>query len=182
MPAKGTSEDWLAWLTSGDQRLRKKATLILGGLTPKSQVQLQPLISALESPVDDVVFWSVCAFRCLRSRARPALPKLLDLTNHPFLGIRQSAIPAVVAVAPRDPRVKSAVLRCLSDPHPSVRYQALQALISVPDLSPEDLSQIASMAKDSDRHVARWSEIALNNIALKAARRKAPRARAAGGA
>ena len=50
---------------------------------------------------------------------------------------------------------------------PFVRQNALRAMISIKDLTAEDLGQIESMKNDPDYDVVRWSEIALRNIRLR---------------
>jgi hypothetical protein len=59
------------------------------------------------------------------------------------------------------------IFQALNDPVSFVRREALQALISVPNLSADELARIKDMERDPDGDVASWSEIALRNIRLR---------------
>ena len=163
----GTPEDWIAWLTDSSEQKRKEARLILGGLRPSDRLRLAPLITALKSTDDNVVFWAVCALGRLRSRARRAVPALIDLVHHRKSGVRQAAIHALSRLDPNDMRIKGVILQALQDTDPFVRREALQSLISLKNLTNEDIALIQAAGNDADENVARWSEIALRNINLK---------------
>jgi HEAT repeat protein len=168
----GTPEEWLAWLTDRDDQKRKEATLILGGLRPSDRLRLAPLIAALKSTDDNVVFWSVIALGCLRSRARRAIPAVVDLVHHRDFGMRQAAIHTLSVLGPNDPRVKREIIQALRDPNPYVRREALQSLINMKNLTEDDIAVIKSAGSDPDDAVASWSEIALRNIRLKQIRNR----------
>ena len=165
MRIEGEPEDWLSWLTGSSSRRRKEATLILGGLTPEDNVRLAPLIEALSSEIDDLVFWSATGLGCSGSRAINAVSELVRVASfHEQFGNRQAAVSALSEIAPDSAIAKAAVLRSLGDSSPIVRRQALQALIQFTELSADDLCRIEVMEHDPDEAVASWSEIALRNI------------------
>jgi hypothetical protein len=168
MPARGTPEEWLSWLTGRDVRRRKEATLILGGLNPRERVNPTPLVNALASNDGDLVFWCVVGLGRLGRQAASALPELARIAaGHDRFGVRQAAVIALCKVGPGDDRAKAAVLQALDDPDPFVRREALQALIDFDRLSEQELARIKAMGRDADEAVASWSEIALRNIRLK---------------
>jgi HEAT repeat protein len=167
MDSEATPEKWLSWLQYGNHSERKEATLILGGLKPSDPVRLSPLVQALESEDDNLIFWCVIALGRLRSRARRAVPRLLPLLERSAFGIRQAVVLTLSKIAPNDERVKGAILGALKDPSPLVRRQALQAAIVIPHLTKGELRSIRSMENDLDEAVARWSEVALRNIRLR---------------
>ena len=132
------------------------------------QIPLAPVLEDLGSSSRKEVFLAILTLRRLGDRARDAVPQLVRLagTSQEF-GLRQAALNTLAAIAPDDARAKAAALQALRDVSPYVRREALGALISIKDLSAHDLAQIKSMEKDTDKGVARWSEIALRNIRLR---------------
>jgi len=162
---QGTPEDWIVWLTSSDERKWKKARLTMGGLEPTDDVPVDPLINALQSEQDEIVFWCAIALERLQHRASSALPALVQIaSNHRQFGIRETAVWALAKIDPADQSVKMAIFDALKDSSSSVRRAALQASIDIYDLSDNDLTHIQAMSSDADEDVARWSEIALRNI------------------
>ena len=168
MPVEGKLEKWLTWLIGPDSDKRWEAKLLLGALTPQDTVSLTPLVEALSSENDDLVFWSVIALASSGARAEPAVSELARVANfHSQFGNRQAVVGALSKVAPSNEVAKATVLRALEDTSPYVRENALQALIEFTELSAADLGKIRAMEDDSDEDVARWSEIAIRNIRLK---------------
>lgn len=102
----------------------------------------------------------------LGDSARELVPELLQLareTAEPPL--RQAALRALASLAPEDSAAREAVLGAFRDASPSVRREALEASVHLRGLESDDLARIAAMKSDPDPEVARWSEIALRNIA-----------------
>lgn len=133
--------------------------------TKPREVQIAPVLESLRSSDSKKVFLAVSGLQRLGERAREAVPELQRIvTTFEDFGLRQAAVNTLAAIAPDDPRAKATVLQALSDSSPFVRREALQALISIKELSPLDLARIKDMENDSDKDVARWSEIALRNI------------------
>ncbi|HJT33499.1 MAG TPA: HEAT repeat domain-containing protein [Pirellulales bacterium] len=126
-------------------------------------------IEELRSSNERIVFRAIYALKRLRDDAREAVPELIRLARDAQqFGVRQAAVITLTAIAPEDPRARSAVLAAFEDTSPFVRRQALQAIISAKGLSARDLARIQAMANDPDGVVADWSEIALRNISLSA--------------
>jgi HEAT repeat protein len=166
------TRQWISWLTSGNASERKRATFELGNLKTTDNASVTALVEALMSENDNVTFWVVVALGRLRSRSRKSVPLLIELLAHKKRAIRQATVSALSAVAPNDDRVKQALFACFKDKSPFVRRQALQAVIEVKNLTRNDLTLIGAMKNDVDESVARWSEIALRNIRLRAKRRR----------
>jgi HEAT repeat protein len=164
----GSPDEWFSWLTGSDRALRKRASLIIGGLEPTDDVALEPFVARLRGPDDDVVFWAVVGLARLGPRVLAALSEICHVAvTHSAFGVRQEAVSALSRIGPEDPRAVATLRIALRDASPFVRRQALQAMIRVPQLEPTDIVLIASMADDSDETVASWSEIALRNIKLR---------------
>jgi hypothetical protein len=141
------------------------------GLTPidpnlkPPEVPIEPVLEDLRSSDTKKVFRALSGLQRFGENARVAVPDLLRIAStFEEFGLRQAAVNMLAAVAPDDPRAKATVLQALNDTSPFVRREALQALISIKELSALDLARIKDMENDSDKHVARWSEIALRNI------------------
>jgi HEAT repeat protein len=164
----GSSEDWLRWLKSGDSALVDRARLGLGGVEPTDDIDRTPLIRGLASSDHDIVFWALVAIGRLGPQASEALEQVCNIarTHHEF-GIRQSAAEAASRIGPHERLTVNTLLALLRDPSPYVRREALQALIAVEPLVETDIAAIRQMGADSDPAVARWSEIALRNIAAR---------------
>lgn len=113
------------------------------------------------------IFRAVFELHRLGERAKVAVPEMLCIANSGETGLRQAALNTLAVIAPDDLRVKAASLQALNDSSPFVRREALQALISIKELSAADLARIKDMENDSDKGVARWAEIALRNIRLR---------------
>ncbi|HEY7157671.1 MAG TPA: HEAT repeat domain-containing protein, partial [Gemmataceae bacterium] len=133
----------------------------------RKEIPIEPLVEGLRSPDRNKVFRAVFELHRLGERARVAVPELLRIITADEFGLRQAAVNMLAVVAPDDPCAKSAALQALNDSSPFVRREALQALISIKGLSAADLARIKDMENDSDKDVARWSEIALRNIGLR---------------
>lgn len=155
-------------LVSSDQGRRERARQIIGNLECNTPVDVSVFVAALEEPNHEVVFWSIIALQHLGERGSEAIPMLLRLIRHDQLFLRQCAVNALGRVGPADKRAKEGVLSCLADPSPFMRREALQACIQLRALSTDDLAAIAGMAADSSEEVARWSEIALRNLRIRA--------------
>lgn len=147
--------------------------LTTGGLKPidpnakRPELPIEPVLEGLRSADGKKVFRAVFELHRFGERARVAVPELLRIANADELALRQAAVNTLAAVAPDDPRAKAAALQALTDSSPYVRREALQSLISVKGLSPDDLARIKDMENDADKTVAGWSEIALLNIRLR---------------
>lgn len=152
--------------------------ILLGELTPNGLIapdssamspepSVEPVLERLRSLDSRKVFFAVCDLQRFGDRARQAVPDLIRFasTSDEF-GLRQAAVNTLAAIAPEEHRTKAAVLQALNDSSPFVRREALQALIKITQLSETDLARIREMEKDSDKDVARWSEIAIRNIRL----------------
>ncbi len=144
------------------------------GLTPiepdtkPRENSIEPVLEGLRSSDGNKAFRAVFELHRLGERARTAVPELLLIASTTDeCGLRQAAVNLLAAIAPDDPRAKAAALQALNDSNPFVRREALQALISIKGLSALDLARIKGMETDSDKDVARWSEIALRNIRLR---------------
>ncbi len=165
--AKISAEKLMADIASNDSKVRWRASMVLGGLKPETEIDMAVVIAALESTNDTVVFWAEIALRRLGERGSAAIPQLIRLVDRPELFICQSALEALVAAGPRDPRARSAVYGAFRHPEPAMRRQALQSCIYFPDHTADELALITGMSSDPDRHVTSWSETALRNIRLR---------------
>lgn len=153
--------------------------ILLGELTPDGLIAIdqnakpplpsvEPVLERLRSSDSRKVFSAVFDLQRFGDRATQAVPDLIRFSSESDeFGLRQAAVNTLAAIAPEDHRTKAAFLQALDDVHPSVRREALQALIKIRRLSETDLARIKEMEKDSDKDVARWSEIALRNIRLR---------------
>jgi hypothetical protein len=127
-----------------------------------------PVLEDLRSADPRTVIFAAAGLKRFGESAREALPELLKLasTNRES-GLRQCALAALAVVAPDDPRAKAAIFQALRDKNAFVRRDALQATISIRNLSASDLARIKEMENDPDEFVREWSEIALRNIRLR---------------
>lgn len=165
---KGTPEDWLAWLTSGEEVLMREATFALGGISPSDGFVPDHFQEALSSPNERIVFWSIVALGRLERGSLPAIPKLVEISaQHRAFGVRQAAVQAISKIAPESVQAKQAIFSAFEDASEFVRREALQAVIAIPKLNAADINVIRQMSDDPDRDVSRWSEIALRNIQLR---------------
>ncbi len=147
--------------------------LTKGGLQPidpdakPPEVLIEPVLEGLRSSDAKKVFRAVFELHRLGERSRVAVPELLRIATADEFGLRQAAVNMLAVVAPDDPRAKAAALQAMNDSSPFVRREAIQALISIKGLSAANLARIKDMENDSDKDVARWSEIALRNLHLR---------------
>lgn len=149
-------------------------TLTGDGLGPVDRTGEEPggrvaqALDDLRSTDPERIFRAMLGLRHLGDLARQAIPELLRLAARSReVKLRQFSLCSLANIAPDDPRTKIAALDGFEDPSPFVRREALQAIVSVKDLSAGDIALIQNMAADSDDAVARWSEIALRNIRLR---------------
>lgn len=149
-------------------------TLTSDGLTPISpdagppQLPLESILEALRCDDSNVAVRAIFELVRLGASAKAAIPELLRvMRSSKEPAMRQAVVMQLATIASDDPRAKAATLDALSDSSPSVRREALQALISFQELSAADLRRIKNMENDSDARVADWSAIALRNIALR---------------
>jgi HEAT repeat protein len=169
MPPLGSTSDWLRWLKDSNPKRVHEAKLALGGIAAGDHVEAAPLIEALSTKDDDLVFWALVALKRLGSRSEFPIERIRALgLEGATPGIRQAAALAMVMIAPSD-KVTSQTLRLMfKDTSPLVRREALQAMISLTDIGPEELTAISAMGADPDPNVSSGSEIALRNIAYNA--------------
>lgn len=153
----------MANLASGDEALAREATDVIVRLSPDSEVDEFAFIAALESANDKVVYWAGVALRLLGSRGAAAIPSLLALLQREQVFLRQTAVRALAAVGPHDPDARAAAFASLGDEHPFIRREALQACLTLPDPTDEDLAAIAGMVTDSDEEVR---NLALSRIGM----------------
>jgi hypothetical protein len=158
----------LAAIAQRDTPQRHRARLVLGGLKPDAAIDVPELIAGLDSPDDDVVFWSAIGLSRLGERAAAALPRLVRLLDREPLFIREMAAEGLARIGPRDPAARAAVFGLLRHPDPSMRRDALRLCIDLPDHTPKELQAIAALARDPSPEVASWSATALRNIAARA--------------
>ena len=128
---------------------------------------IEPVLERLRGSDTRELIIAVLELQRFGDRALSAVPNLIQIiiSNDEF-GPRQAAVNTLAAIAPDDHRTKTAVLHAFNDRNPFVRREALQAMIKIRHLTETDLSRIKEMENDSDKGVARWSEIALRNIRL----------------
>jgi HEAT repeats len=171
LPGRAESLGVAVGFDSGDFVLLGELTS--GGLKPidpnaeRPEVSIEPVLEGLRSSDGKKVFRAVFELHRHGVRARAAIPELLRVAHSDDFGLRQAAVNILAAVAPDDPRSKATALQALNDSSPSVRREALQALIAIKGLSATDLARIKDRENDADKDVARWSEIALRNIRLR---------------
>ncbi|HUG12374.1 MAG TPA: hypothetical protein VMM36_15260 [Opitutaceae bacterium] len=161
------AEKLLAAIASNERPRRHRATLVLGGLEPKVDIDVQVLIEGLRSNNDDVVFWSEVALKRLGERSAPAIPVFIELLNREPQFIQQSAVDCLVGAGPRDPAARKAVFGVFHHPDWSMRLEALTKCINLPDHTPDELAAIARMADDPHPQVAEWSGGALRIIRIR---------------
>ena len=126
---------------------------------------IEPIIEDLRSNDRKRIHLALIELPRLGNLARMAATELARIANtSDHVATRQGALYALVSAAPDDPRAKATAIAALEHESPYMRRQALEALISIKDLSTQELTHIMSMGNDPDKHVARWSEIALRNI------------------
>ena len=157
---------WLAALTGSDEEARHAATLALGGFTEADKVVAEPLVAALSSRDEDVVFWSVVALGCICLQGCSAAPHLASIIrSHTAFGVRQAAVQSIVKVAPKAVETRHAVISALADENAFVRREALQSTLSLLPLAAEEIASISSLSADPNQAVSRWSEIVLRRSA-----------------
>jgi HEAT repeat protein len=162
--ASGPAE-WLSWLVSGDDAQVKQARLALGGIQPGDDVDVAPLVSALDSGHETLTFWALVALGCIGPAASSALKQIHALALHSaHIGTRQACAIALARIAPEDRAGIDTLLRQIADEHPFVRREALQALIGMKNLVEVDLAAIEAAASDPHPDVARWARIAIRDI------------------
>jgi len=129
---------------------------------------------ALRSSDPDVVFGALLQTQMFGpssgGRFMIVMPDVIRLAGDPedVRKVRQMALTTLAALAQEDDRARDVALSALNDPDAGIRQHGLMALIPFKNLRPADLSAIGQMVADSDKDVARWSEIALRSIAQRA--------------
>lgn len=137
--------------------------------TAPSEARIAQVVEELRSSESRKVFRAVIGLQRFGTLARQAVPDLLRIIGtSEEVALRQFGLNTLVAIAPDDPSVKTAVFDAFSDGCPFVRREALQAAISITNPSASDLARIKDMEDDPDDAVSRWSEIALRNIRINA--------------
>ena len=134
--------------------------------SPKPEKSIEPVLKDLRSSDSDRAFRAVYELTRFGDRAREAISDLERLAGSSEVFLRQAALSTLAKIAPDDPRAKAVILNALEDSSPSVRREALQALISIENLTASELARIKEMENDSDSYVASWAETALRNIQL----------------
>jgi hypothetical protein len=157
---------WISWITSGDKKKWKEATLALGGLSYDSDVDITSLISALDSDVDDVVFWCVGALGSLGDRSVDAIDRLIVLTDSEYLGVRQASIYALSRIAPNRADLNDIFVRKLSDSSEFVVCDVLSAFIKMNTVGKKEINAIKQCLTHPSEHVAFQAEVALRNIMI----------------
>lgn len=160
------TQKWISWITSSDKKKWKKATLSLGGLSYDSDVDVPSLTSALDSDVDDVIFWCVGALGSLGDRSVDAIDRLIVLTESEYLGIRQASIDALSRIAPDRTDLNDLFVRKLSDSSEFVVCDVLSAFIKMNTVGENEINAIKQCLTHSSEHVAFQAEVALRNIML----------------
>lgn len=160
------TQTWISWLTSSNEKQWKEATLALGGLSSDSDVDIPSLVAALDSDVDDVVFWCVGALGSLGKRSEAAIGKLIELTDSPYLGVRQSSIRALSRIGPDRADLGNVFVRKLEDDSEFVVCDALSAFIQMNNVGTLEIDAIKKCLTSPSKHVAFQAEVALRNIML----------------
>jgi hypothetical protein len=164
MAAVLNPQPWLDALTHGNDEERNSATLAIGGFSLDANIDVFPLIDALCSTDEKLVFWSVIGLGRAESQAAQAISSLASLVqSHPAFGIRQAAVAALRKIAPLDTVARQATTQALQDSSAFVRREALQSFAAYPSLSPAEIQVVTSLAADPDESVVSWSEIALRH-------------------
>ena len=157
---------WLAALNECDEEARHAAKRALGGFTEADKVLAEPLVTALASRNEEVVFWGAVALGCIRLQGVSAVPRLASLIrSHPAFGVRQAAVQAIVRVAQGQAATRNAVFSALADDNAFVRRETLQAILSLLPLAPDELARVSRLSADPNEVVSRWSEIVLRRSA-----------------
>ncbi|WP_281544956.1 HEAT repeat domain-containing protein [Grimontia sp. SpTr1] len=160
------TEKWISWLTSNDERKWKKATLALGDLSCDSDVDVPSLISALDSEVDDVVFWCIGALGALGERSVDAIDKLIELTDSECLGVKQASISSLSRIGPDNVELNHFLVRKLSDSDDLFVCDVLRAFIAMNTVGDDEIETIKRCLTHSSSHVAFQAEVTLRNIML----------------
>jgi len=111
-----------AWLESGEEEKRRRATAVLAA----SDSGLSRLIQALASP-DDAV--SAAAIEGLAEAGARAIPSLLRASADENHVIRALALRALSKIEPKPEETLPILIRALKDPHIQVRNEAMDALV-----------------------------------------------------
>lgn len=143
----------LADLASSDDGRARDAANAIVQLHPDSEVDEFPFIAGLSAADDKVAFWCGVALKRLGPRASAAIPSLLTLLQRKQLHLRQTAVGALASVGPHDPAARAAIFAAFGDDNAFIRREALQAGLTLPDRSDDDLAAIAGMATDPDEDV-----------------------------
>lgn len=143
----------LADLASSDDGRARDATNAIVQLHPDSEVDEFTFIAGLDAPNDKIVFWSAIALKRLGPRAAAAIPSLLTLLQREQLHLRQAAVGALAGVGRHDADARAAIFAAFGDESAFIRREVLQASLTLPDLSDDDLAAIAGMATDTDEEV-----------------------------
>lgn len=160
------TQTWISWLTSSNEKQWKEATLALGGLSPDSDVDIPSLVAALDSDLDDVVFWSIGALGSLGKRSECAIDKLMVLTDSTYLGVRQSSIRALSRITPDRADISNVFLKKLEDESEFVVCDVLSAFIEMNCVGPLEIEAIKKCLTSPSKHVAFQAEVTLRNIML----------------
>ncbi|WNZ57364.1 HEAT repeat domain-containing protein [Microbulbifer sp. MKSA007] len=161
------TEQWIYWLTRGNQKQKKEATLALGGLNTDSEVDVVALTSALETENEKILFWVIGALGALCSRSNQATERIIELCNHPYLAVRQSAVMALSKISPSDPRINKILISKLEDENEFVRCNVLSSFIAMDFVGDEEIDAIKKMLTDKSKFVVEKAEVTLRNIKIR---------------
>jgi HEAT repeat protein len=161
------TQEWISWITSADEKKWKEATLALGGLHPDSEVDIDALIEALGSGNKDVVFWCIGALAALESRSMKAIDKLILLTDHGYLAVRQASICALPRIAPERKDLTKVLVKKLTDNNEFVVCDTLSSLIDMKSVEASDVEAVKDCLTHPSQHVSFQAEVTLRNLLLK---------------
>jgi HEAT repeat protein len=124
-----------AWLESGEEEKRRRATAVLAA----SDSGLSRLIQALASN-DEAI--SGAAVEGLASAGARAIPSLLRASVDENHVVRALALRALSKIEPKPEETLPFVIRALNDPHIQVRNEAMDALVRFKDKAVPSVSEL----------------------------------------
>jgi HEAT repeat protein len=171
---KQSGKYWLKRLKSRSRKRSHEAVLVLGGLTEADAEILPDLMEALKDSDEKQRFWGTVAVGRLGVRGEAATPVLMALLDDPVVGVRQSALGALSAVAASTHWARKAVegmMKVLkNDPSHFVRRQAAQEIGEMGEAARIALRLLVDvMYEDADDYVRVWAAIALKMLGTVAA-------------
>ncbi len=167
-------DDWATRLLANDPKVRATAEAALVQGAGRSL----PLLRRFLDPGHEDLH--VVTLEVIRRIGPPAIPLLVDLLGHEWDSIRQSAVDALIDLAPHTESIQPALRKALGDEDSTVAGDAARALGALGTRASPSISALVTTLSHGDPYVRVYAAEALASIGPNAANATAALAEALG--